>query len=515
MLFDFTIIGFGVIGTETLNGIKKVLLKKQKQTKKIKIAIIEKNLNNIPGGVAYSRVNSKFGFFNNPLRLSHPDFIKWFNLKVNRKLLINFSMKNHSYGLKIWAKKHNYILNKQYKYYREIYLPRLFYSFYLKDKILEFLDCKKKINISLNIFKGEVKYFRKNKYYNALSKSIFKEFAASKNDNNLILHGKEKKEIKIVKSKKLIIGTGIIPPQKITEKVIYRNSNYISDLYSSGGTNNLIKKINKVSNIKKNLKIIFIGNKAGLLETMQEIEKIINNGKIKIKIICISKNTQTLQKAEQSKNFILFKFKYLIKNKINKIKKADQILELLKKEFKNAKLNGFNKYDVWTNVLNNKIMTACYNRLSAKEKQYYNFVIFPLIRNITRFTYPDTVSSKNRLKKNNKIRFVKEKVVKIIKKKNILILETLNKKSIKGDIVINVSGPASITELKKEIEFVSSLRKITKKFNDRGFSTNKNFMLEEGLFLPGTLSNNFNPGRETIIKAITKNSHKVAKSILI
>ena len=28
-----------------------------------------------------------------------------------------------------------------------------------------------------------------------------------------------------------------------------------------------------------------------------------------------------------------------------------------------------------------------------------------------------------------------------------------------------------------------------------------NFMLENGLYLPGTLSNNFNPGRETIIKA--------------
>ena len=256
----------------------------------------------------------------------------------------------------------------------------------------------------------------KNKYYNALSKSIFKEFTASKNDNNLILHGKEKRN-KNCKVKKLIIGTGIIPPQKITEKVIYRNSNYISDLYSSGGTNNLIKKINKVSNIKKNLKIIFIGNKAGLLETMQEIEKIINKDKINIKLICISKNTQTLQKAERSKKFILFKLKYLIKNKIDKIKKAEQILQLLKKEFKNAKLKGFNKYDVWTNVLNNKIMTICYNRLSSKEKQHYNFVIFPLIRNITRFTYPDTVSSKNRLKKNNKIRFVKEKVVKIIKKK--------------------------------------------------------------------------------------------------
>ena len=62
---------------------------------------------------------------------------------------------------------------------------------------------------------------------------------------------------------------------------------------------------------------------------------------------------------------------------------------------------------------------------------------------------------------------------------------------------------------KKEVAF------ITKRYNERGFSTNKNFMLEKDIFLPGTLSNNFNPGRETIIKAITKNSHKVAKNILI
>ena len=82
------------------------------------------------------------------------------------------------------------------------------------------------------------------------------------------------------------------------------------------------------------------------------------------------------------------------------------------------------------------------------------------------------------------------------------------------DIVINVSGPVSVLDCKNEIKFIPSLRKITKKYNERGFSTNKNFMLEKGLFLPGTLSNNFNPGRETIIKAITKNAHKVAKKLL-
>ena len=39
-------------------------------------------------------------------------------------------------------------------------------------------------------------------------------------------------------------------------------------------------------------------------------------------------------------------------------------------------------------------------------------------------------------------------------------------------------------------------------------------MLEEGLFLPGVLSTNFNPTRETIIKAISNNSKKVAKALL-
>ena len=36
MLFDFAIIGFGVIGTEILNGVKKNLLKKKNKKKELK-----------------------------------------------------------------------------------------------------------------------------------------------------------------------------------------------------------------------------------------------------------------------------------------------------------------------------------------------------------------------------------------------------------------------------------------------------------------------------------------------
>ena len=515
MLFDFTIIGFGVIGVQTLLGIKKLLIKKkQKGEDKIRIAIIEKNLKNIPGGVAYSKVNSKFGYFNNPLRLSHPEFIKWFNLKENKKRLTVFSKKNPSYNLNTWVKKNESILKKKYYDYKEIYLPRFIYSFYLNDKIIEFLDLKKKLNISLKLYQGEVKKLKNNTFYDIYPNKSFHEFVISYQNKNLKLKKCKHNNLEIIKSKKLIIGTGVVPPKMIDEKVINKNSNYIWDFYSSGGTNNLIKKINVISKIKKTMCIIFIGNKAGLLETMQEIEKIIKNKTLNINIICISKNTATLQKAERSKRFNFFKLRYLTKKKINKIKKAEQILNLLKKEFKSAILNDFNKYDVWTTVLTNKIMSLCYNQLNEKEKINYNLSIFPLIRNITRYTYPDTVSAKNRLERANKIKFIKDKVIKVVKDKNIIILETQYKKLIKGDIVINVSGPVSVIDTKNETKFISSLKKITTKFNERGFSTNKNFMLEEGLFLPGTLSNNFNPGRETIIKAITKNAHKVAKNIL-
>ena len=86
MKFDISIIGYGVIGVESLFE----LTDKIKKTK-LNIAIIDKDLNNIPGGVAYSKTKSKFGFFNNPLRLSHPSFKKWLRDKKNIVRIINLS----------------------------------------------------------------------------------------------------------------------------------------------------------------------------------------------------------------------------------------------------------------------------------------------------------------------------------------------------------------------------------------------------------------------------------------
>ena len=67
----------------------------------------------------------------------------------------------------------------------------------------------------------------------------------------------------------------------------------------------------------------------------------------------------------------------------------------------NAKSKGFNKYDVWTTVLK-KYFRKSISKLNLKEKQKYNFSIFPKIRNITRFTYSKPISAKESLERNKR-----------------------------------------------------------------------------------------------------------------
>ena len=98
MKFDLTIVGFGVIGTESLHKLSQSI----KKDKNFKIAIIEKDLNKIPGGIAYNQIDSKYGYFNNPLRLSNTEFIRWIKNRKNINKLILFIQNYKNYNLNTW-----------------------------------------------------------------------------------------------------------------------------------------------------------------------------------------------------------------------------------------------------------------------------------------------------------------------------------------------------------------------------------------------------------------------------
>jgi len=508
MNFDVVIIGFGVVGTETLYYLSKKL--KKSNNKISKIAIIEKKTENIPGGVAYGIENSKYGFFNNPLRLSHPEFISWIGEKENIGKLIKFVKENPEFMLNNWLRKNYSNLLKNNK---EVYFPRLVYAFFLKERISTSLKKLRGKKIKIDFFSGELDEIKikENIYLNA-SRAL-KKIKISKDFKKINIE-RNFKIIKNIRSKYLVIGTGILPPEKLPYAGNKKKDNYIWDFYAEGGTSNLIKKIYKIKKNKKKIVLTFIGNKAGLLETVQQIEHLIFNKGIDIKINTISSDPLTLQKARPSINSKNFKFSiFKIKN-LKKVKKASKILDMLIKEIKFSEAKGFNKYDVWTNILNKNLLNYCYRKLSQTEKKLYHSIIFPKIRSITRYTFPETIASKERLEKKQKIKFIKAKATYIKSDKKRIKVFTNKKKSIDSDIVINVSGPVPIKKANDELSFIQSLKKISNHFNDRGFSTDKNFMLKNFIFLPGTLSNNFNPLRQTIIKVVTNNAHKVAKNIL-
>lgn len=508
MQFDLVLIGFGVITTETL---AKLTIKK-KNKKKFKIAIIERDMKNFPGGVAYSLDKSKFGFFNNPLRLSTIDFKKWFKNKDNRVKFIRFINKNPRYGLTEWyLKNKENLLSNENKNLSELYLPRLIYSFFLEAKIKNFLLSKNSSNIDLHIFKGDAMSIIKKDDYVVVSKCNLVKYKINKKVKKLSLLKEKITKIKKINTKKITIGIGILPPEEIATRNMSKNKNYIWDFYSEGGTQNLIKKIYLLK--KPSLRVVFIGNKAGLLETCQKLEQIIKTKKIDIKITSISKSSIFLQKANLSKNYQDIKLRYLNLQYLNKISKAEDIQSLLIKEFNYCVQKKFNKYDAWTKILKENILGKFYNKLNYAQKKRYNLFIFPHIRNLTRFTYPDTVISKENIQKSKNLQFLKDKVVFMLSQNKKILIKTQKKRKIYADLVINVSGPLKITKSSKKFKLINSLKEISNNYNDRGFFSKNDFSIAKNIYAPGTLSNNFNPSRLTIIKAITNNSMNVAKKI--
>ena len=512
-MFERLIIsGFGVIGTEVFHQIIK-----RNKFKKLHISIIEKNYSNFPGGVAYSKLNSRYGFFNNPLRLSNNEFKNWVKKIANQKKLIKYFRDNKNLKLDKWLKKN--VKKNKYEFLnlKEIYLPRSAYSIFLEEKFshtLKILSKKKRFikvdfyeNELIEVLKSSGKYKCRFKN-NLIKKNLIKDKSflnkkdyVSKNEKNLT-------------SDYLILGVGILPPSNINPNNAFKDKNYIHDFYSSGGTNNLMTKLKSFNNKKNNITLIFIGNKAGLLETMQEIENLNHKTLKKLNILSISPSNLTLQKAEFSKKYSKHKFKYLIPKNIKKIKNAETILSLIKNEFSFGQKNNFNKYDIWTHILENNILEKCYKKLSLSQKKIYNNKVFSQLRSLTRYTFPETVDAKNRLEKLNILKNLNDRVIKLKKLNDKIQVKTLKSGTLEGDIVVNVSGPVSLFKNQNEVPFLKSLKKVCKKFNERGFTSDKFFQITSKIYAPGTLSSNFNPERKTIIKSITENCVITAKHFL-
>ncbi len=412
----------------------------------------------------------------------------------------------------------------------ELYVPRAIANLWMEEKLLQLISEIKKINkkelikFDLKFLKGDVIEIQKftNSYNKIIFKNNFYEILKYKIINNSFKKiNFENDEIKKgpIYSITQNIGLGLPPPKQLATIRARNNKFYIWDFYSQGSTSSLIKKILKLSKIKKRIKIYFIGYKAGLLESLPELERVIKRKKIKTEIICSSRDLASIQEAKLSLNKKKYIPQILKKNKLSNINTAKKLYVSIVDEFESSVSFGYKKYDAWTYILEQKILDKCINQFNSFEKKKYFDVFFNKLRNITRFTYPETIIARERLLNSNILKTKKETVQKIDSLKGKLIVLTKNEKrkinKYKCDIVVNVSGPLNVQTLKNEIPLIQNLKKKGSKILSGGFVVNEFFKINQtkNIFTPGILARGFNPERKTIIKAILENSRKAGESI--
>jgi len=531
MHFSHISIGGGITGLETIISAFTNIQRQLKKSKKIIFAIIDKNPENIPGGVAYGFKISQFGYFNNPIRLSPVQFTKWVIKKENKKKIISYLKIHGGYTGKDWIKKNiNILYSSKIKQINELYIPRTIANFWMEQRLLWLISKMKKISkknsiiFDLKFFKGEVLAIKnlKDNYHKIIFKNNYCEmlqYKIIKNSFKKIVFEKNKQISEPIFSKTQNIGLGLPPPKQLATTRAQKNNYYIWDFYSQGSTSDLINKILQINKIKKKIRVYFIGYKAGLLESLPELKKIILKKKIKIEIICSSKDLVSIQEAKLSLNKKSYKLQVFKKKKLFSIRTAKKLYLSIIKEFELSYSLGYKKYDAWTQILNNKILDKCIKNFSYREKkQYYDF-FYNRVRNVTRFTYPETIIAREKLLKMKILKTKKEIVKKVDNLKEQLIVETKNNNNKINkyicDLVINVSGPLNVGTLKNEIPLINDLRKNGAKILSGGFVVNNYFKISgiKNIYTPGILARGFNPERKTIIKAILENSQKAGESI--
>ena len=263
MHFSHISIGGGITGLETIISAFTNIQRQLKKSKKIIFAIIDKNPENIPGGVAYGFKISQFGYFNNPIRLSPVQFTKWLIKKENKKKIISYLKIHGGYTGKDWIKKNiNILYSSKIKQINELYIPRTIANFWMEQRLLWLISKMKKISkknsiiFDLKFFKGEVLAIKnlKDNYHKIIFKNNYCEmlqYKIVKNSFKKIVFEKNKQISEPIFSKTQNIGLGLPPPKQLATTRAQKNNYYIWDFYSQGSTSDLINKILQINKIKK------------------------------------------------------------------------------------------------------------------------------------------------------------------------------------------------------------------------------------------------------------------------
>ncbi len=538
-MYNFTSIGAGVGGTEaTIAALYSVIenLRIQKAEGKnvagqsYSYALVDESAENIPGGVGFGREMSHFGDFNNPIRLSPNDFVGWV---LNNKTLISSYIEQYG-GLKgqKWLDTYGSQLEQALTAsdISELYLPRAVFGYFMEERLLDVMDVASKAEAELGII-IKVDFWQgvANGYMPSMDGKggTFTFGDEGLERLELVRTGQTFPKLRFeatgerqetgLETERANISLGIAPPQQLATTAAQENQNYLWDFYAEGGTQKLLERIRAVQtdNPERQVTIHFLGSMAGLLESLPELEAMRDAGTINVKLISSSSKAETLQKAEFTAGKPAYQLAHFTLANASQFSSADAVLDGVREEFKRAKESGYGAYDAWTPILMGGVLNTIISKLSDNERERYDSSIHPKLREISRFTNPETVLAKESLESKGVLVMRSGERATGIEERNGQLVVKIDKDTgvaeNMADIVVNVSGPLSPDKLTNISPLIRALSEAGAEIAQTGIKVDDGFQVKgvRGISLSGTLAEGYNPNRQTIINAILNNARVI------
>ncbi len=254
---DICIIGSGIASTLTLIEICNKLLNDVPLTKKVSIAIIEKNkefYKGIPYGARSSvnalTITSVHDFLNEN---ESPLFYEW--LLATKDTWTTFYKQHGGITAARWLKENMPLIEN--KKWETVYVPRFLYGNYLSEKITNLLKAVEEKQLA-----------------------EFRFIQAEAIDSNVLANGQHEVTLEHpddssskMTTNKLVIATGSAPVKKVDE-VFSNKVLFVNDIYEPSVNDNLITLQATLSNttIAENRNVLIIGSNASSIELLYLFE---------------------------------------------------------------------------------------------------------------------------------------------------------------------------------------------------------------------------------------------------
>lgn len=515
--YNLVIVGGGVGAISTLHHVTRPLTEAAfpgfDRQSPFKIALVERNLDHIGGGTAFSLAGGK-GLFNNPYRLLHERLREWI---WTRRESIS-SLLAETDGFSAWLDANKPVLESagSEEDLAEVYFPRILGGLWLRNMAAESLDQgaaeHRHGSVSVDLFEGEV---------DLVEKGGSGRFNVAPVNGLTGMAGQNRWSLFNFELGPFIRGAWQ-DLQLEADQVVVANGE--TERTAQAGMVSLPWELRDdvLRRLKKGaecVRVISLGTGSIFLESLWELQTVLRDGQ-KVQMVGLSSTGQVPMRGELSRHYCnsryqLKHFNQILSASLSPALRLQNLLNWLVEEYEAAEAEGYSRYDVWTTVLESAVLNEFVESLDPHHRTDYDLYCKPKLRELTRFTNPALVDLCAELQAAGRVSLRSGGV------KSVLFGDEIHLGVVSDGREISLSADVLIGSLPKHLLSVKATGH-TPRLSGVAPAKNQKVVVDASyqsvdtpnLFVIGARSSRHNSCRETQFGAAFRSGEEVATSIL-